>query len=456
MAAWIDDAFFYHVYPLGYCGAPARNDRLCAPEPRLEALTRRLDSIAALGVNALSLGPVFESASHGYDTLDYRTVDRRLGTNADLARLAAEAKARGMRLVLDGVFNHVSREHAWFQRLRAEGRGSPFAAYFRGVDFSRGSPAGDPFSCDCWNGFSSLPCLELSHPAVRAELLGAAGSWIDSFDIDGLRLDAADCVSLDFQAALAAACRARKPDFWLMGEVIHGDYRRWAGGGPLDAVTNYECWKGLWSSLKDANYFEIAYALKRQFGDEGIYRGLRLYSFADNHDVDRAASLLPSPRLLYPLYCLLFTMPGIPSVYYGSEWGARGARTKTSDASLRPRIEELEAATPVEPGLAAVIRRLAALRRRLPALRHGGYRELHVAARQLAFAREDAGGWVVVALNADEREVEVDLPLPGPASRLDDELDSAQPPAGVTTGVKGSYARVRIPPGWARVLSSAH
>ncbi|HUJ75282.1 MAG TPA: alpha-amylase family glycosyl hydrolase, partial [bacterium] len=283
MTDWIDSAFIYHVYPLGYCGAPARNDCVSAPVPRLDLLTERLDQVAALGANVLYVGPLFESLSHGYDTLDYTTVDRRLGTNADLRRLSTEAKRRGMRLVLDGVFNHVSREHAWFKALREEGPGSPHAAFFKGVDFGRQSPAGDPFVYDCWNGHAALPCLSLSHPPVRDHLLGAARQWREEFDIDGLRLDAADCVSLEFQAELAAACRARKPGFWLMGEVIHGDYRRWAGArgvgdgasrggahaGPLDSVTNYECWKGLWSSLKDRNYFEIAWSLKRQFGPEG-------------------------------------------------------------------------------------------------------------------------------------------------------------------------------------------
>ena len=312
MESWIEDAFFYHVYPLGYCGAPARNDFTSPPQPRLEELTRRLDSIASLGVNALFLGPVFESASHGYDTVDHRTVDRRLGTNADLARLSREARARGIRLVLDGVFNHVGRDHAWFRRLRAEGQASACAGFFKGIDFTRASPAGDPFSYECWNGHASLPSLQLSHPQVRGELLGAVQSWIDEYDIDGLRLDAADCVDLDFQAELAAACRARKPGFWLMGEIIHGDYRRWAGGGPLDSVTNYECWKGLWSSLKDANYFEIAWALKRQFGEAGIYRDLRLYSFADNHDVDRAASLLPGPGSSIPSTACSSRCPASP------------------------------------------------------------------------------------------------------------------------------------------------
>jgi glycosidase len=454
MASWIDDAVFYHVYPLGYCGAPTRNDLSSPPVARLDKLAARLDGIAALGANALYLGPLFESVAHGYDTVDYRLVDRRLGTNADLARFSREAKAKGFRIVLDGVFNHVGREHPWFRRLREEGQLSPSTSKFRGIDFSARSPAGDPFSYEGWNGCHDLVRLDLGNPEVRRELISAVLSWIDDYDIDGLRLDAADCVDLGFQAELAAACRARKADFWLMGEIIHGDYRRWAGGGPLDSVTNYECWKGLWSSLKDANYHEIAYALRRQSGEGGLYRDLLLYNFADNHDVDRAASLLPDSRLLYPLYCLLFTMPGIPSIYYGSELGARGARSRDSDLVLRPGIEELEASPPPEPDLSRAIGRLARLRRGLPALRRGAYRELSVSARQLAFARESPEGWVLVALNASDKAVDFDLPLPGAAFRLRDALE-ATGGDGRTFEPRGGRVRFTVHPHWAGVLAPA-
>ncbi len=446
MSDWARDAFFYHVYPLGYCGAPERNDFASAPVPRLDKLTGRLDRVAALGANALLLGPVFESSAHGYDTVDHRVVDRRLGDAAALRRLAEAARARGMRLVFDGVFNHVGREHPWFRDLREHGKASRHADRFAGLDFGGRSPCGDPFSYEGWNGCHDLAKLELRDPETRAELVGTALSWIEDYGIDGLRLDAADCVDLDFQRELAAACRARKSDFWLMGEIVHGDYRRWAAPGLLDATTNYECWKGLWSSLKDGNYFEIAHSLRRQFARGGAYEGLSLYSFADNHDVDRAASLVGDPALLYPLYCLLFTMPGAPSLYYGSEFGAAGRKEGHSDRPLRPEIEEIEKAAP-QPELARAIARLAALRRDLPALRRGGYEELRVAPRQFAFARRSAEGAVVVALNADSRAVDTTLELPFPAARLCDALSE-----GETFEVRGGRVELKLHPAWARVL----
>jgi cyclomaltodextrinase / maltogenic alpha-amylase / neopullulanase len=453
MSHWSWDAFFYHIYPLGFCGAPKRNDFSSPPANRLDGIERRLDAIHALGVNAVYLGPVFESAEHGYDTVDYRAVDRRLGGKGDLARLASGIKSRGMRLVLDGVFNHAGRDHPWFRALRDGGPLSPAAARFRSVRPGR-SPYEDGFEYEGWSGHLSLPRLNLRDASVRSELIGAALSWIEDYGIDGLRLDAADCLERDFIAELAAACRARVPGFWLLGEVVHGDYREWAGPGLLDSTTNYECWKGLWSSLNDSNYFEIAYALNRQFGPKGLYRGLPLYAFADNHDVDRAASSLADRGHLYPLYCLLFTMPGVPSIYYGSEYGIEGKKTSASDDALRPSAGEAFAKAPM-PELARAIARLAAVRARLPALRRGDYRELSVAHRQFAFERrcdEDGGGRgdrVIVALNASSEAVEMDLSAGMEGGYLADELEDGRESFPVTRG----RARVPVHPRWARILT---
>ncbi len=150
--------------------------------------------------------------------------------------------------------------------------------------------------------------------------------WIEDYDLDGLRLDAADVIDPEFLKILSAFCRERRSDFWLMGEVIHGNYAQWAPGAGLDSVTNYELYKGLWSSHNDGNYFELAWSLNRQFGPEGLYRGQNYYNFADNHDVDRIASTLGDPGYLYPHAILTATVPGIPSVYYGSEVGSKARK----------------------------------------------------------------------------------------------------------------------------------
>ena len=369
---WISSAVFYHIYPLGLCGAPPRNDFTSPPVARLEALHPWLDHLETLGVTAVYLGPVFEASSHGYDTADYFHVDRRLGTEETLAILSDALHARGIRLVLDAVFNHVGRDFWAFRDLQQQGESSSYADWFQNVRFGEQSPYGDPFSYEGWGGHYSLVKLNLDNGAVRSHLFDAVSAWIERFHIDGLRLDAADCIAPDFLRALAEHVRSRKQDFWLMGEIIHGDYRAWANPETLHSVTNYECFKGLYSSFNDKNFFEIAYALNRQFGEGGLYRGIDLYNFADNHDVNRIASLLKQSAHLFPLHILLFTMPGVPSIYYGSEWGICGEKNEGDDSPLRPAIDlaVLEAAPP-QPGLPGVISRLARIRAASSALQRG-------------------------------------------------------------------------------------
>lgn len=433
MTAWFHDAMFYHIYPLALCNAPPRNDFAQPPTPRLEWLTPWIEHIVSLGLNAVYLGPVFESSAHGYDTADYYQVDRRLGTNDTLKALIAAMKARGLRVILDGVFNHVGRDFWAFRDLRRSGRSSPYADWFHRLDFSRTSRYGDPFFYEGWAGHFDLVKLNVANPAVRQHLFDAVTMWVREFDIDGLRLDAADVLDHDFLRALAAHCRRLKPDFWLMGEMVHGDYKRLANADMLDTATNYECYKGLYSSHVDVNYFEIAYSLNRQFGVEGIYRGLALYSFADNHDVNRVATSLKRQAHLYPLHILLFTMPGIPSIYYGSEWGIEGKRTPHSDAALRPCIDlETTSRTLPEPDLAKTIRRLADLHRQFPALRYGDYRQVYLTHEQFAFMRQTADQTVVVAVNAADHPITI--PLRGaPGGRWLDVLNDAPVKSGEIT-----------------------
>jgi cyclomaltodextrinase / maltogenic alpha-amylase / neopullulanase len=448
---WANDAIFYHIYPLGLCGAPRRNDFYTPPTPRLEQLYPWLDHIQELGCNALYLGPLFESSAHGYDTADYFNVDRRLGDRRTLAALAEEIHRRGMRLVLDGVFNHTGRDFWAFKDVLANRERSTYAGWFQNLDFNHRSPHGDPFSYEGWAGHYDLVRLNLASPQVRSHLFEAVRMWVGEFEIDGLRLDAADQLAPDFVAALAQHCRSLKSDFWLMGEVVFGDYRRLAAPPEkLDSATNYEVYKSLYSSHVDRNYFELAYALNRQFGPEGMYRGLSLYNFADNHDVDRVASSLKTLAHIYPLYCLLFTLPGVPSIYYGSEWGITGQRSAWSDTVLRPALDLRQAASFPQPALPASIAHLIRLRSQCPALRQGDYQQLHVSAEQIAFLRSSPGGQVAVAVNAAAVPVSLDLRLPFQNGRLVDLLNP-----GAEFFVKNNQAHIDIPPAWGRVLAIA-
>lgn len=452
MNHWAFDAIFYHIYPLGFCGAPKQNDYASPPVSRLEKITTWLDHLERMGVNALYLGPLFESVKHGYDTVDYFQVDRRLGDRATLARLSSNLHARGIRLILDGVFNHVGRDFWAFRDVIANGQNSPYQSWFHGLKFGERSPFNDPFTYTPWEGHYQLVKLNLRNPEVKQHLLKAVDGWIDEFNLDGLRLDVASELDPDFMSELASFCKQKKPDFWLLGEVIHGDYRLWANAEMLDSVTNYEGYKSLYSSHVDQNYFEIAYSLNRQFGPEGLYTGLPLYNFADNHDVDRIASQLTNPRHLFPLYCLFFTMPGVPSLYYGSEWGIEGKRTPTSDAALRPCLELETLMNGRQQELYKTIATLIRIRKENDVLRRGSYEQLFVNHKQFAFQRRFEGELAIIVVNSDDSSAEVEFPV-----SLQDGLhlvDHLNPGEGAI--VQGGKLQNRVKPNWGRILLASH
>lgn len=450
MPTWIDDAVFYHIYPLGLLDAPRAGGGDGAIAHRLRSLHDWSDRIRALGCNALLLGPVFQSATHGYDTTDYTLVDRRLGDNRDLTAFVAHFHNAGIQVVLDGVFNHVGREFPAFRDVIERGEASPYRDWFAGMDFDQRSPLGDPFAYTAWAGNFELVKLNLANSDVREHLFAAVRMWFAEFGIDGIRFDAADSIDHDFLRAMAAVCRAANPDCWLMGEVVHGDYREWAGDGMLDSCTNYECFKGLYSSFNDRNMHEIGWSLNRQFGPEGIYRDLRLYSFADNHDVNRVASLLDRAGDLSSLYALLFTIPGVPAIYYGSEWGIRGEKRDGNDAPLRPPFTWPVSVDDIpEPWLAPHIALLAEIRAADPAISDGHYIQLHVAAEQLAFCRAADHDVAIVVVNAGEGEITLSLSVDIPdGSVLIDRLDP-----GVSGTVQGRSLTISLTPNSTRILT---
>ncbi len=410
---WAYDSIFYHIYPLGFCGAPLENDFSSPGSPRLKLIYDWLDHLQNLGVNALYLGPLFESTSHGYDTADYYHIDRRLGSNEMLSHLSAVLHQKNFRLILDGVFHHVGRDFWAFRDVLERGEQSAYCDWFQGLDFQKRSPYNDPFAYEGWNGHYNLVNLSLKNSSVKDHLFQAIAMWIKEFNIDGLRLDVADSLDIDFLKELSRICKSHLPDFWLMGEVIHGDYRKWVNPETLDSVTNYVGYKGLYSSHVDQNYFELAHTLNRQFGEKGIYQNLLLYSFADNHDVNRVASQLRNSAHLYPLYTLLFTMPGVPSIYYGSEWGIEGKRTSKSDKALRPHLDLYEVSrNSPNRDLSKAISRLAHIRRHSIALRYGNYRPLLVKPEQFAFSRQTQDECVIVAVNTADKPVSFKLTLP--------------------------------------------
>ena len=441
----INEKVFYHIYPLGFCGAPEVNDAGSEPVERLNKITGWIPHMKSLGINALYLGPVFESVKHGYDTVNYYEVDGRLGRNDTLKHLVEQLHRSGIELVIDGVFNHVGRNFFAFRDLMYFGGNSRYRDWFDGVDFGRTSPYNDQFTYNTWAGHYDLVKLNLKNYEVRDYLMNAAKYWIEEFDIDGIRLDAADSLDFDFMRTLSEVTKSIKADFWLVGEVVHGNYGRWITEAGIDSTTNYECYKGLYSSHNDKNYFEIAHSLKRQFASGGIYKNMPLYNFADNHDVDRVASSIKNKKHLYPLYTLLFTMPGVPSVYYGSEWGIEGRRTGGSDKALRPELDVNEMNSTGTVDLAKHISMLSHLRRSSGAINSGGYEELFVRAEQFGFMRENKGEKVAVLINSSDKESILDN-LNILEGKYLDLLNN-----GCEIEISGK-SPVNIYPNWARIL----
>jgi len=403
---------FYHIYPLGMCGCPKKNDFSCEAGNAFEKLAGELDRLKSMGINALYIGPLFESTSHGYDTLDYFHVDRRLGNNEKFARFTEECHKRGIAVVLDAVFNHTGREFFAFKDLIQNGTNSIYKDWYLNVKFDGRSCYGDNFDYDGWAGCKDLVKLNVDNPEVRNHIFSAVEMWINEFHIDGLRLDAADVLSGDFMDALTDFCKSKKQDFWLMGEVVHGDYNYWAHKGRLDSVTNYQIYKAMWSALNEKNMHELAYNLNREFGEtgEGIYKDIALYNFLDNHDVNRIASTLNDCRQLHFLYGLMFTIPGIPSVFYGSEYGIRGERGACDDFQLRPAIPPFrdgfeDFSTPVvdSESLVKTIGQFAKLRSEKQGLIKGNYKQLFVAQEQLGFLRSCDEETLVVCANGSEK-----------------------------------------------------
>ena len=335
--AWYDEAVFYHIYPLGLTGAPDQNTYE-EPVHRLRSVIPWIAHIRDIGCNALYIGPLFESVGHGYETTDYRKLDSRLGTNEDLAEFVRLCHGSGIRVILDGVFNHTGRDFFAFRETRENRENSRYQHWYCNVNFWGNNSFNDGFSYDTWHGYDLLPRLNLRNPEVRDYLLDTVRFWVSEFDIDGLRLDAADVLDFEFMRSLRGLTDTLKADFWLMGEVIHGDYARWANEQTLHSVTNYHLHKALYSGHNDHNYFEIAHTVRRQI-DMGITRNIRLYSFVDNHDVERIHTKLREKAHFLPVHILLYTLPGIPSVYYGSEFAIDGHKERYSDASLRPCLD---------------------------------------------------------------------------------------------------------------------
>ena len=423
--AWYDRAVIYHIYPFGLCGCPHTNTGERASH--FDKLNKWARHAADLNFTCIYIGPLFESEGHGYETTDYRRVDCRLGTNEDFKRFVDNCHNMGLKVIVDGVFNHTGRTFFAFDDIRKNRENSRYRDWYCNVNFWGNTEYNDGFSYDNWGGYNLLAKLNMNNPEVRNYHFDTVRMWVEEFDIDGIRLDAADVLDHNFMRELRGVTDSLKTDFWLMGEVIHGDYSRWANGDMLHSVTNYELHKGLYSGHNDHNYFEIAHSVKRLLG---ICGKTKLYTFADNHDVERIHTKLSNKAHMMNVMLLDYTLPGIPSVYYGSEYGIDGKKGGGDDWGLRPCLElkDFDDDAP----LPALIKRLGELKKKFPELTDGEYKELSLTTGQYSYARILDGKAVITVLNNSDSAAHIEIPLPVSAVKavdlLKDEEEAAQEP----------------------------
>jgi cyclomaltodextrinase len=435
---WVEHAVWWNVFPMGFLGA--ERERL-APEAdvrhRLPRLETWLDYLVGLGASGLLLGPVFESSTHGYDTVDHLAIDRRLGDAADFDSLVAAAHERGVRVLLDGVFNHVGRDFPQFQEALRDGPGSAAAQWFH----LRWTGGAEP-DYDDFEGHSQLVTLNHSSAAVVDHVVEVMCHWLDR-GADGWRLDAAYAVPPEFWATVLPRVRERHPDAYLVGEVLHGDYADYVRASGLDSVTQYELWKSIWSSLNDRNFHELAWTLSRH--DEMLETFVPL-TFVGNHDVTRIASRIEDPSHLAHALVVLLTVAGTPCVYYGDEQGFHGVKEERigGDDAVRPGFpDDPGDLSPLGRPVLDLHRRLIALRRRQPWLHRARVTVRQVTNDHLVLVMRSGDHAITVALNVSDDSVA--LPTPGATSVLEGGGSLAGSGGGVTTTL--------APHGWA-VLGS--
>ena len=405
--AWYDEAVFYHIYPLGMTGAPKQNS-YGEPVHRLNTLLPWIAHVKEIGCNAIYIGPLFESVGHGYETTDYKKLDSRLGTNEDLTNFVAQCHKQGIRVILDGVFNHTGRDFFAFQDILKNRENSPYKDWYCNVNFGGNNSYNDGFSYENWGRYDLLVKLNQHNSAVKEYICDVIRFWVSEFDIDGIRLDAADVLDFDYMKALRLVANEVKPEFWLMGEVIHGNYSRWANDGTLHSVTNYMLHKALYSGHNDHNYFEIAHTIK--YVGDMVGNNLKLYSFVDNHDVERIYTKLKNKAHFQPVHVMLYTLPGVPSIYYGSEFGIEGRKEKFSDDSLRPALNYEEYKEAVSNNSCTqLIAALGKIRQNTPALCYGDYQQLELQNTYFAYARTLEGKSVITTVNNGDNEFSLEL-----------------------------------------------
>jgi cyclomaltodextrinase len=395
MSNWTEHVIWWHVYPLGFVGADTTGQDH-SPVRRLRQVESWLDYLVDLGANGLALGPVFRSGTHGYDTIDYFEVDPRLGDTSDLERLIGAAHSRGIRVMLDGVFNHVGRDFGPLQTALAD-PGAPENSLFRRTESGELS---------VFEGHGALVTLDHSSTEVADLVASILNYWLDR-GIDAWRLDAAYSVPPAFWADVLPRVREQHPDVYILGEVLHGDYARFVHDGGLNSVTQYEVWQAIWHSIAEANFYELDWALKRH---NEFLKTFVPYTFIGNHDVTRIATQIADERHLVHALVLLFTLGGTPAVYYGDERGLKATKEERAggDDAIRPTYPATPEHLPAGGGsVYALHQELIGLRRRHPWLHRATSTAIELTNTHYVYEMIAGANRLMVALNISDDELKI-------------------------------------------------
>ncbi|MCJ2023199.1 alpha-amylase family protein [Methylobacterium sp. J-067] len=403
MPAWIDHAVWWHVFPLGFVGAEAEAISSSPVAHRLAHLHAWLDYAVELGVSGLALGPIFAASTHGYDTVDHYRIDPRLGDDADFDALVQAARARGLRLLLDGVFNHVGLGHPAYREVLRRGPEADRANWFK-LSWPRGTASGTEPDYACFEGHRQLVTFNHDEPELADHVTSVMRHWL-SRGADGWRLDAAYAVPRHFWSSVLPRVRETHPDAYIVGEVIHGDYAGIVRDTSMDAVTQYELWKAIWSALNDRNLFELDHALERHNRFLDTFVPL---TFVGNHDVTRIASRLKDDRHLPHALAILFTCGGTPSIYAGDEQALRGVKEERvgGDDAVRPTFPPTPTAlAPCGWSTYRLHQCLIGLRRRYPWLHRARTQQVHLTNEQAVLTISEGSQYLLLAMNLSDDTV---------------------------------------------------
>ena len=409
---WAKRAIIYHIYPIGFFGAPKYGKNEFFITERLIDIRKFYNHFKELGINVIQFGPIFESVSHGYDTIDYMKIDHRLGTNESFKQIVIELHEMGIKVIVDGVFNHVSREFDSFKDIQKYKEKS-WRKHWHFIDFSKNNPHGDGFDYRNWEGHYSLVKLNLKEPDVKKYIFSVAEYWLKEIGIDGWRLDVAYLIDSEFWREFRQACKSSKPDCLLIGEMIHGPYTKWIGPDLLDAGTGYQVYKSIWSAINTNNMYELKAVLERSFHQEwGLFKNVLLMNFLGNHDSTRIRSILKDDKLLFPAFLFLFTTNGIPKIYYGDEIGMHGLKTEISDDDVRKPMPISKQDWP-HMGIKIFqnVQKFIQLRKNNHALNNGILIPIHADDTTLTFIRRSSRQTLLIVMNFSLETVEKKIPL---------------------------------------------